>query len=87
MRKLGGRRWMGVMILFSAFMNILGCSAKTQLACLLKTLFNSSKADGSTGSLEGSLDRAAGWSQCFPLRGPPTKQGMWDQAQILTRTE
>lgn len=49
---------MGVMILFSVFMNILGCSVKTQLARLLKTLFNSSKADGSTGSLEGSLDRA-----------------------------
>lgn len=78
---------MGVMILFSAFMNILVCSVKTQLARLLKTLFNSSKADGSTGSLEGSLDRAAGRSQCFPLRGPPTKQGMWDQAQILTHTE
>ena len=49
---------MGVMILFSVFMNILGCSVKTQLARLLKTLFNSSKTDGSTGSLEGSLDRA-----------------------------
>ena len=29
---------MGVMILFSAFMNILVCSVKTQLARLLKTL-------------------------------------------------
>lgn len=71
----------------SVFMNILGCSVKAQLARLLKPLFNSSKADGSTGSLEGSLDRAAGRPQGFPLRGPPTKQGMWDQAQILTPTE
>ena len=40
-----GDRWVGGIMLFSLFKNILVCSMKTQAVLLLKTLRNASKAD------------------------------------------